>query len=299
LPSPHLINDPRFESLVRPDAELRRLYDQCEWAEGPVWIPDEAALVWSDIPNDRMLRWSERDGVTLFRQPSNYANGNTLDREGRIVTCEHLSNRVSRTERGGTVVGLVDRYEGKRLNSPNDLVVKTDGTIWFTDPPYGILTEREGRVRESEIGANHVYRFDPESGDLTVVGDDFDRPNGIAFSPDERVLYVADSSRERMHIRAFDVSEDGMLSGSRVFVTMEPGTGVSDGFRLDTSGNVWTSAADGIHVLTPEGVLLGKIFVPEKVANCEFGGADRSTLFVTASTSLYAIEVAARGAVRY
>lgn len=293
----YLTLDSRFDALVNAAAPLRRLHDGCEWAEGPVWLPSEEALVWSDIPNDRMLRWSASDGATLFRHPSNYANGNTLDREGRIVTCEHTSNRVSRTELDGSVVTLVDRYRGMRLNSPNDLVVRTDGTIWFTDPPYGILSEREGRVRDSEIGANFVYRLDPEAGTLDVVADDFDRPNGIAFSPDERTLYVSDSSRAWCHIRQFDVAADGTLSNGRVFAVID--AGVSDGFRLDREGNLWTSAQDGIHVFDPSGTLLGKIFVPEKVANCEFGGADRSTLFITASTSLYSVEVRAKGAVRF
>ena len=287
----------RFERLVDSNAPLRLLAGGCEWAEGPVWLPGEEALVWSDIPNDRMLRWSAAEGVTLFRQPSNYANGNTLDREGRIVTCEHITNRVSRTEIDGTVTSLVERYEGRRLDSPNDVVVRSDGTIWFTDPPYGILSEREGRVRKSEIGANHVYRLDPESGDLAIVADDFERPNGIAFSPDERFLYVSDSSRARRHIRRFEVTPEGVLRDGILFATID--AGVSDGFRLDTEGNVWTSAEDGIHVLDGTGELLGKILVPEKVANCEFGGADRSTLFVTASTSLYAVDVLARGSTRF
>ena len=213
------------------------------------------------------------------------------------MTCEHVTNRVSRTEHDGRITSLVERYEGKRLDSPNDLVVKSDGTIWFTDPPYGILSEREGSVRESEIGANHVYRLDPDSGALAVVADDFDRPNGIAFSPDERLLYVSDSSRKHCHIRRFRVTSDGTLRDGDVFAVID--AGVSDGFRLDRDGNVWTSAEDGIHILDPEGALLGKIFVPEKVANCEFGGAERSTLFITASTSLYAVDVQARGAVRF
>lgn len=293
----YAILDPLFERLIRPEASLRQLTDGCEWAEGPVWLPDQAALVWSDIPNDRMLRWSRDEGVSVFREPSHYANGNTLDAEGRIVTCEHTSNRVTRTERDGTVVSLVERYQGKRLNSPNDVVVKTDGTIWFTDPPYGILSEREGRVRESEIGANLVYRYDPRAGDLTVVADDFDRPNGIAFSPDEAFLFISDSSRKHCHIRRFRVHPEGGLSDGVVFAVID--AGVSDGFRLDTEGNLWTSAEDGIHVFDPEGRLLGKVFVPEKVANCEFGGLDRKTLFITASRSLYSIEVSVRGAVRF
>ena len=297
MPTPYSSAHPRFERLIHAEAPLRRLAEGCEWAEGPVWLPRDEALVWSDIPNDRMLRWSESDGVSLFRRPSNYANGNTLDREGRIVTCEHVTNRVSRTEHDGSVTSLVERYQGRRLDSPNDLVVKSDGTIWFTDPPYGILSEREGRVRESEIGANHVYRLDPDSGALSVVADDFDRPNGIAFSPDERFLYVSDSSRKHCHIRRFEVTADGTLRDGAVFAVID--AGVSDGFRLDTDGNVWTSAEDGIHVLDDTGALLGKIFVPEKVANCEFGGAERSTLFITASTSLYAVDVRARGSVRF
>lgn len=297
MTTPYRSSDPRFRRLIHADAPLRRIAEGCVWAEGPVWLPRDEALVWSDIPNDRMLRWSRSEGVSLFRHPSNYANGNTLDREGRIVTCEHVTNRVSRTEHDGSVTTLVERFEGKRLDSPNDLVVKSDGTIWFTDPPYGILSEREGRVRESEIGANHVYRLNPDTGALRVVADDFDRPNGIAFSPDERYLYVSDSSRAHCHIRRFDVTPDGTLRDGLVFAVID--AGVSDGFRLDTDGNVWTSAEDGIHVLDPAGVLMGKILVPEKVANCEFGGAERSTLFITASTSLYAVDVRARGSVRF
>ncbi len=297
MTTPYSSSDSRFQRLIHAHAPLRRLADGCAWAEGPVWLPRDEALVWSDIPNDRMLRWSESQGVSLFRHPSNYANGNTLDREGRIVTCEHVTNRVSRTEHDGTVTTLVERFDGKRLDSPNDLVVKSDGTIWFTDPPYGILSEREGKVRDSEIGANHVYRLDPDSGALSVVADDFDRPNGIAFSPDERHLYVSDSSRKHCHIRRFEVRDDGTLGDGGVFAVID--AGVSDGFRLDTDGNVWTSAEDGIHVLDPSGVLMGKILVPEKVANCEFGGAERSTLFITASTSLYAVDVRARGSVRF
>jgi gluconolactonase len=288
------VADPRFAALIDPASTPRRLATGCEWAEGPVWLPAQVALVWSDIPNDRMLRWSEQGGVTVFRQPSGKANGNTLDREGRLVTCEHLSHRVSRTEPDGTVVGLVERYQGRRLNSPNDLVVKSDGSIWFTDPPYGILTEREGRPRPSEIGANYVYRLDPERGAITVLAQDFDRPNGIAFSPDERLVYISDSGSPR-HIRVFEV-EGAALGRDCIFAVLN--RGVSDGFRVDVLGNVWTSAGDGVHVLSPEGTLLGKILLPEKASNCEFGGTGRSTLFITASTSLYAIEVLTVGARR-
>ena len=289
-----VVADPRFETLIDPRSVPRRLATGCEWAEGPVWLPREAALVWSDIPNDRMLRWSAEGGVTVFRRPSHKSNGNTLDREGRLVTCEHLSHRVSRTEPDGTVVGLVDHYQGRRLNSPNDLVVKSDGTIWFTDPPYGILSEREGRPRPSEIGGNYVYRLDPDRGALTVLSDDFDRPNGIAFSPDERLVYISDSGAPR-HIRVFAV-EGNALGRNRVFAVLD--RGLSDGFRVDALGNVWTSAGDGVHVISPEGTPLGKILLPEKASNCAFGGTGRSTLFMTASTSLYAIEVLTVGARR-
>lgn len=293
IPSVQVV-DARFAALIDPDAVPRRLADGCEWAEGPVWLPGEGALVWSDIPNDRMLRWSPTEGVRVFRQPCHKANGNTLDREGRLVTCEHTANRVSRTEADGRIVGLVDRYRGKRLNSPNDLAIRSDGSIWFTDPPYGILTEREGKVRASEIGANLVFRFDPEGGNLTVVADDFDRPNGIAFSPDESIVYISDSGAPR-HLRALDVLGD-TLGRSRVFAVLD--RGLSDGFRVDARGNVWTSAGDGVHVFSPEGTLLGKILLPEKASNCEFGGIGRSTLFMTASSSLYAVEVRVPGAVR-
>ena len=293
----YLTLDPRFDRLIDPEAALLRLADGCEWTEGPVWLPEEQAVVWSDIPNDRMLRWSARDGVTVFREPSMKSNGNTLDREGRLVTCEHLSNRVTRTELDGSIVTLVERFEGKRLNSPNDVVVKSDGSIWFTDPPYGILTEREGRVRESEIGACYVYRLDPDSGALTVVADDFERPNGLAFSPDETTLYISDSAKPHLrHIRAFRVTDEQRLVDDRVFTVIDEG--VSDGLRIDTEGNVWTSAADGIQLFDAEGIHLGKIFVPEKVSNCTFGGPDGTTLFITASTSLYSIEVRARAASR-
>ncbi len=200
---------------------------------------------------------------------------------------------MSRTEREGTVVTLVDSYQGKKLNSPNDLAVASDGAVWFTDPPYGILSNREGYQRESEIGANYVYRLDPDSGDLRVVGDDFDRPNGIAFAPDEKTVYISDTGGPR-HIRALDVNEDRTLSNSRVFAVVDPPA--SDGLRLDTDGNVWTSAGDGVHVYTPDGSLLGKILVPERVANLCFGGAMKQTLFITATTSLYSIEVSATGA---
>ena len=214
------------------------------------------------------------------------------------MSCEHGGRRVTRTEHDGSVTVLADRYEGKRLNSPNDVVVKSDGTVWFTDPPYGILTDYEGYKADSEIGANYVYRLDPASGALSVASDDFDKPNGLAFSPDESILYIADTGLSHdpngpHHIRAFSVAESGALSGGEVFAEITPG--VADGFRLDTEGNIWTSAGDGIHCYTPDGTLLGKILIPEKVSNCTFGGPRRNRLFITATTSLYAIYVNARG----
>jgi gluconolactonase len=291
----------RFDRLIAPEAQLKRLFSGTAWAEGPAYVKSDNALVWSDVPNNRMYRWTPDHGGSVFRSPSNYSNGNTVDRSGRLLTCEHLTHRISRTEPDGTIVPLVDNYRGKRFNSPNDLVVKSDDSIWFTDPPYGILSNYEGVQQESAVGGNFVYRFDPATGDLTIVADDFDKPNGLAFSPDESVLYVADTGGTHTpngphHIRAFDVSAGSQLSNSRVFAEVSPG--FADGFRVDEAGNVFTSAFDGIQVFSPDGELLGKILVPERAtANCAFGGDDNSTLFITASTALYAIETSTRGAI--
>lgn len=295
-----LIEDSRLEPLLRPGAELKKLCTGAIWSEGPVWW-DDGSVTWSDIPNNRMLKWCSGEGMTVFRSPSSHTNGHTRDREGRLVSCEHSGRRISRTEADGTVVTLVDRFEGKRLNSPNDVVVKSDGTIWFTDPPYGIISDYEGVKAESEIGANHVYRFDPTSNSLEIACNDFQRPNGLAFSPDEKLLYVSDTSRSHdpdgnHHIRVFDVADGRYPRNGRVFAVIEPG--LSDGFRLDVNGNIFTSSADSIQVYAPDGTRLGKIFVPEVISNCTFGGADRSTLFITASTSLYSIELATKGSVR-
>lgn len=295
-----LIEDSRMEPLLRPGAELKMLCTGAIWSEGPVWW-DDGSVTWSDIPNNRMLKWSSGEGMSVFRSPSYHTNGHTRDREGRLVSCEHSGRRISRTEADGTVVTLVDRFEGKRLNSPNDVVVKSDGTIWFTDPPYGIISDREGVKAESEIGANHVYRFDPADHSLEIACNDFQRPNGLAFSPDEKLLYVSDTSRSHdpdgnHHIRVFDVADGRYPRNGRVFAVIEPG--LSDGFRLDVDGNIFTSSADSIQVYAPDGTRLGKIFVPEVISNCTFGGPDRSTLFVTASTSLYSIELATKGSVR-
>ena len=292
------IVQPRFGALVIPDGPLERLYTGARWAEGPVYFG--RGLVFSDIPNDRMLRWDEASGhVATFRSPSNFANGNTRDREGRLVTCEHGSRRVTRTEPDGRITILAERFAGKRLNSPNDVVVATDGAIWFTDPPYGILSDYEGHKADSEIGRCDVYRLDMASGELRVAATDFDKPNGLAFSANGRTLYVADSGRSHdpdgpHHVRAFDVSDDGRLSNDRVLAVISPG--VPDGLRVDEGERVWISAADGVHCHDSGGELLGKIRVGEPVANLCFGGPRRDRLFITASTSLYAVSVNTRGA---
>ncbi len=290
---------PEFRKLVLPNGWVERLHTGMRWAEGPVWFGDGGYVVWSDIPNDRMLQWVDGLGVRTFRQPSNYANGNTRDLEGRLITCEHGARRVTRTEIDGRITVLADRYKGKRLNSPNDVVVKSDGTIWFTDPPYGIMNDYEGHKADMELDGCYVFRLDPRAGELTVVADDFVRPNGIAFSPDERRLYVSDTSishdpNGNRHIRVFDVDEKGRLSNGRVFAVVTPGC--SDGFRLDTAGNVWTSAGDGVHCYAPDGTLLGKIRIPEAVSNLCFGGPKRNRLFITATTSLYSVYVGVNGA---
>ncbi|HEV2109354.1 MAG TPA: SMP-30/gluconolactonase/LRE family protein [Thermomicrobiales bacterium] len=293
------ILDERFAPLVKTTAKVECLYEGCAWAEGPASFAAGRYLVWSDIPNDRLLRWDETTGVTgVFRQPAGYTNGNTVDREGRLVSCEHGGRRVSRTEHDGSVTSIADRYEGKRFNSPNDVVVHSDGSIWFTDPAYGIESDYEGHRGESEIGACHVYRVDPSSGAVKIVADDFDRPNGLAFSPNEQHLYVSDTGGPHTrHIRVFAVAGDGSLSGGSVFATCT--VGAFDGFRLDDAGRIWTSAGDGVHCYHRDGTLLGKVRVPEKVANVEFGSAKRNRLFICGTTSLYAVRLPVNGARRF
>ena len=250
----------------------------------------------SDVPNNRMLKFDPATGHTrIFREPSHYSNGNTVDAEGRLVTCEHSRHAISRLEHDGTHHVLVDSFEGKKLNSPNDLCIKSDGSIWFTDPPYGILSGREGNARESELDGNYVYRLEPETGNITIVVDQLDRPNGIAFSPDESILYVADTGGPR-NVAAFDVADDGeSVENMRIFAVVRPG--IADGFRCDEFGNVWTSAHDGVHCYTPEGELIGKILVPEqRTANCTFGDADRKTLYICGDVSLYSVRLNVAGA---
>ena len=291
--------DARFSSLFAPHIHVERLWTGARWCEGPAWFAAGRYLIWSDIPNNRMMRWDETDGsVSVFRAPSNNSNGNTVDRQGRLVTCEHLTRRVTRTEHDGSISVLVDRFEGKRLNSPNDVVVHSDGSIWFTDPTYGILTDYEGDRTEPELSGCHVYRIDPLSGKLTRMTDDFLKPNGLAFSPDEQQLYIADTGASHQpggpaHIRRFDVNPDSSLSGGEVFA--ECGNGFFDGFRLDREGRIWTSAFDGVHCYHPDGTLLGKIRIPEIVANLTFGGAKRNRLFICGTTSLYSVYVFANG----
>jgi gluconolactonase len=294
------ILDERFRQCVRLSARLDRLHDGCRWAEGPAYFPAGRYLVWSDIPNDRMLRWDEMTGgVGTFRAPAAYANGNTVDRAGRLVTCEQGTRRVTRTEHDGSITVLAERFEGKRLNSPNDVVARSDGSVWFTDPAYGIDSDYEGHRAESEIGACHVYRVDPSSGECRIASDGFVRPNGLAFSPDERRLYVSDSGASHVpdgprHIRAFDVAGDGSLSGGEILATCTAGH--FDGFRLDDAGRLWTSAGDGVHCYEPDGTLLGKVLVPQQVANVTFGGPKRNRLFICATGSLYAVLLPVNGA---
>jgi len=291
--------DERFRHCIVGNAWVERLHTGMRWTEGPVYFADGDYLLWSDIPNNRMMRWVEGGGVSVFRQPSNNSNGNTRDRQGRLVTCEHGARRVTRTEPNGVITVLCDSYRGKRLNSPNDVVVKSDGSVWFTDPPYGILSDYEGNRGELEYGGSYVFRLDVDTGSLEVLADDFDKPNGIAFSPDELRLYVVDTGGSHKkdgnhHIRVFDVVDGRRLVNGRLFAEVSPG--LADGLRIDTHGNVWTSAADGVQCYSSQGELLGKIRIPEVVSNLTFGGPKRNRLFITGTTSLYAVYVAKNGA---
>ncbi|MDN4986031.1 SMP-30/gluconolactonase/LRE family protein [Bradyrhizobium arachidis] len=294
------ILDQRFQALIIGHAKLDRLWTGSRWAEGPVYVPSAKSLLWSDIPNDRVLRFDETDGsVSVFESPCGYHNGHSRDAQGRVIACEHGGRRISRLEPDGRWVGLVERFDGKRFNSPNDVVVKSDGTIWFSDPTYGIDSEYEGHAGPSEIGASNVYRFDPASGALSAVVTDMVKPNGLTFSPDERLLYVAETGATHVPglpavIRAYDVAPSGLGVGEgRIFATSP--AGFYDGFRVDRSGNIWTSTADAVAVYAPDGALIGRIPVPEIVSNLTFGGPKRNRLYITAQTSLYAIFVNAHG----
>jgi gluconolactonase len=294
--------DPAFNALRLPLAGLERLWTGGRWGEGPVWFGDHRCLIWSDIPNNRMLRWSESTGlVDEFRKPANNANGNTRDREGRLVTCEHLTGRVVRTEHDGRLTVLAEHYQGKRLNSPNDVVVKSDGSIWFTDPPFGLLGYYEGERREAELPHTNVYRVDGQTGAITCVADDVNHPNGLAFSPDESLLYVIESRSEPRNILAYDVAGAG-LRNRRVLVRCDAGE-TPDGFRVDVAGNLWCGwgmgapGLDGVKVFNAAGAPIGFIDLPERCANLAFGGRHRNRLFMAASKSLYSIYVNTQGAV--
>jgi len=295
----HIVLDKRFKSLIFGHTRLEKLWTGARWVEGPAWLAAGRYLVFSDIPNDRLLRYDECDGnVSVFRQPANNENGHAVDREGRLIACEHRGRCISRTEHDGRRMVLVSQWEGKSLNSPNDVVVKSDGTIWFTDPTYGIDTEYEGDMAASEIGHSHVFRFDPANGQLDMVIDDLRQPNGLAFSPDESTLYVVDTGFTHDEtvtpkIVAYPVVDGGRVGKGRLF--HESDSGLYDGLRLDTHGNIWTSAGDGVHCIHPDGTLIGKVPVPEIVANVCFGGAKLNRLFICGQTSLYSIFLHAYG----
>jgi len=296
------IVDPSFARYRLALAKVERIASGMRWCEGPVWVGDGRYLLWSDIPNNRIMKWEEETGaVSVFRKPSNNANGNTRDRQGRLLTCEHDSRRVTRTEHDGSITVIADRFDGKPLNSPNDIVCKSDGSIWFTDPPFGVLGYYEGHVAKPELPTN-VYRWDPRTGKLAVATGDVNRPNGLAFSPDESRLYIIEAAPSPRVVRVYDVVDGGTrLSSGRVFLTAEPG-GTPDGFRVDVDGNLWmgwgmgTEALDGVNVFNSEAKLIGRIDLPERCANLCFGGVYRNRLFMAASTSVYSLYVNTQGA---
>ncbi|WP_395298450.1 SMP-30/gluconolactonase/LRE family protein [Kitasatospora hibisci] len=306
------ILDDRFRPCANGDTRLERLHGDCRWAEGPLYLPAWRQLLWSDIPNDRMLRWDEVTGTTaLFRSPAGHSNGNTLDHRGRLITCEQGGRRVTRTEHDGTITVLADRYRGKRLNSPNDAVVRSDGTIWFSDPDFGITSDYEGHRADSEIGACHVYRIDPVGGEVHLAADGFAGPNGLVLSPDEQRLFVSDTRAG--HIRGFDVREDGTLADGQVFAKAADvpgtrartpadaaaGTARFDNIRFDDDGRLWAAAmGDGVHCYAPDGTLIGRLLAPEHVSNIAFGGPKNNRLFITATTSLYSLVLSVTGAPR-
>jgi gluconolactonase len=293
LPTEFEVLDDRF-AKVGGDGFVERLHFGTRWAEGPVYFAAGRFLVWSDIPNDRMLRWDETTGaVGVFRSPAGYSNGNTLDREGRMISCEHGNRRVTRTEHDGSITVIADRWQGRRLNSPNDAVVRSDGSIWFTDPAYGLDSDYEGYRAEPEIDGCHVYRVDPVTGEVRIVADDFVRPNGLAFSLDESRLYIADTRRH--HLRVFDVAGDGTLSGGEVFAQGGELDNF-DGVRLDDTGRVWAAADRSVHCYDPDGTLIGLLRLPDPVSNLVFGGRKRNRLFITAASSLYSLMVNVTGA---
>lgn len=291
------VHDPRFGHYVLANAPLETVAGGFRWLEGLVWMGDAGCLLFQDLPRNRTMRWIEDLGVSVYRQPSAYANGQTRDRQGRLISCSHQERCLLRTELDGEITRLAERHAGRRLNSPNDVTVKSDGTIWFTDPLYGIQSDYEGGRQRSEQPPA-VYRLDPDNGELRIVADDFDGPNGIAFSPDERRLYIAEtgdqtSDAPRQYIRVFDVMNNGELRGGEIFHKIEPG--YADGMCVDEDGNLWSSAADGVHCIDPGGRLLGKVRVPHRVSNLTFGGPHRNRLFIGGSHTLYSIFLNRRG----
>ncbi len=301
--------DPAIEVLDQSFAKYRlnlaaveQLATGLRWAEGPVWFGDSRHLLVSDIPNNRIVKWDEETGaLSVFRRPSGFANGHTRDREGRLISCEHGNRRVSRTEHDGRIVSLMEQFEGKRLNSPNDVVVKSDGTIWFTDPPFGLLSDYEGERAPQDLPQS-VYRLDPSNGAVTVVEQEVHGPNGLAFSPDESVFYLVECRTEPRRILAYDVADGARLTNRRVLI--DAGAGTPDGFRVDEDGNLWCGwgmgdpALDGVRVFNPDGVPIGHIRLPERCANLCFGGVHRNRLFMAASQSIYSVYVNTRGALR-
>jgi gluconolactonase len=294
--------DPRFEKYRIFSAAVERLHTGCRWSEGPVWFGDGHYLLWSDIPNNRILKWEEETGqVSTYRRSTDFANGHTRDRQGRLVTCEHGGRRVTRTEYDGSLTVLMDSWQGKKLNSPNDVVVKSDGSIWFTDPPFGIHGNYEGNKAEPEV-PQAVYRIDGQTGQASIVADDVLGPNGLCFSPDEKILYIVESRGQPYRkILAYDVTADGTaIRNKRVFVDAGPG-GTPDGMRCDVDGNIWagwgmgTAELDGVMVFAPDGTPIGRIALPERCANVCFGGLKRNRLFMAASQSLYALYVNTQG----
>jgi gluconolactonase len=280
-------NEGEFKKCISADARVEKVAGDFKFTEGPVWVPQDGGyLIFSDIPANELKRWDAKSGITIFRRPSNHANGNTIDNEGRLITCEHSGRRLSIWEKDGTINPLVEKSDGKRFNSPNDVAVTSDGTLWFTDPDYGL----GGNSREQK--GNFVYRFNPKFGSASPMVTDFDKPNGICFSPDERKVYVADSGKPH-HIRVFDVTPNEPVRNGKVLCTIEQG--VPDGIRCDDAGRIWSSAGDGVHIFASDGTLIGKILTPEPAANLAFGGTDGRTLFITARTSVYSVGTLVKG----
>jgi gluconolactonase len=279
---------PEFAALLRPGAQPRRIVSGLQFSEGPAWLAQQGCLVFSDIPAGILYQWRPREGHRVWRKPSHHANGNTVDGDGRLLSCQQGTRTLTRTEADGRVTTLAASFRGRRLNSPNDVVAKNDGSIWFSDPPYGI------RPEQIEQDASRVYRLDPGAREPVAVAEDLTRPNGLCFSPDERLLYIANSDADYHHVRRFRVRDDGSLAGGEVFCVIDPG--VPDGMRVDEQGRLWCTAGDGVQVFNPEGALIGKVLTPQVGANCCFGGSDRRTLFITAVSAVWALELGVRGA---